>query len=231
MFENQQKCDIFLWFSNTVIKMANKTLSVMMSSDFFWVELLLIWSLSSRLIGQHWIFCPSVSQINLRNWVRILLRSGSPFLRRVINLKSRADHGHSSDVVADTQGHCISGGNEPNLIRVFDVSYVIKKWSSYLPTWLRIFSIVTRLSGLVFKQSPLPVSQYPQCPFWCIPSLFVCKIQNKIKGICVGRESNPDQLLGRQLCWPLYHRRFCFVSEIWGCFLCHYINDAELFRI
>ena len=25
---------------------------------------------------------------------------------------------------------------------------------------------------------------------------------------CVGRESNPDQLLGRQLCWPLYHRRF-----------------------
>ena len=24
---------------------------------------------------------------------------------------------------------------------------------------------------------------------------------------CVGRESNPDQLLGRQLCWPLYHRR------------------------
>ena len=183
MFENQQKCDIFLWFSNTVIKMANKTLSVMMSSDFFWVELLLIWSLSSRLIGQHWIFCPSVSQINLRNWVRILLRSGSPFLRRVINLKSRADHGHSSDVVADTQGHCISGGNEPNLIRVFDVSYVIKKWSSYLPTWLRIFSIVTRLSGLVFKQSPLPVSQYPQCPFWCIPSLFVCKIKKKKKNL------------------------------------------------
>ena len=25
--------------------------------------------------------------------------------------------------------------------------------------------------------------------------------------ICVGRESNPDQLLGRQLCSPLYHRR------------------------
>ena len=27
------------------------------------------------------------------------------------------------------------------------------------------------------------------------------------KNNCVGRESNPDQLLGRQLCWPLYHRR------------------------
>ena len=24
---------------------------------------------------------------------------------------------------------------------------------------------------------------------------------------CVGRESNPGQLLGRQLCSPLYHRR------------------------
>ena len=27
------------------------------------------------------------------------------------------------------------------------------------------------------------------------------------KRACVGRESNPDQLLGRQLCSPLYHRR------------------------
>ena len=29
----------------------------------------------------------------------------------------------------------------------------------------------------------------------------------KIIKTCVGRESNPDQLLGRQLCSPLYHRR------------------------
>ena len=27
------------------------------------------------------------------------------------------------------------------------------------------------------------------------------------KNFCVGRESNPDQLLGRQLCSPLYHQR------------------------
>ena len=27
------------------------------------------------------------------------------------------------------------------------------------------------------------------------------------KNECVGRESNPGQLLGRQLCSPLYHRR------------------------
>ena len=31
---------------------------------------------------------------------------------------------------------------------------------------------------------------------------------NDRKIICVGRESNPGQLLGRQLCSPLYHRRF-----------------------
>ena len=31
--------------------------------------------------------------------------------------------------------------------------------------------------------------------------------QNTEEKYCVGRESNPDQLLGRQLCWPLYHRR------------------------
>ena len=27
------------------------------------------------------------------------------------------------------------------------------------------------------------------------------------KLVCVGRESNPGQLLGRQLCSPLYHQR------------------------
>ena len=29
------------------------------------------------------------------------------------------------------------------------------------------------------------------------------------KLVCVGRESNPGQLLGRQLCLPLYHQRSC----------------------
>ena len=143
MFENQEKSDIFCDFQ-TLWCDKDKTLSVMMSPSF---------SLSCRLIGQHWIFCPSMSQINLRNWVRILLRSGSPFLRRVINLKSRADHGHSDDVVADTQGHCISGGNEPNLIRLFDVSYVVKKviptnfvenlFDSHLTFWSGFQAITT----------------------------------------------------------------------------------------
>ena len=31
---------------------------------------------------------------------------------------------------------------------------------------------------------------------------------------CVSRESNPDQLLGRQLCWPLYHWRLMKTSTI-----------------
>ena len=36
-------------------------------------------------------------------------------------------------------------------------------------------------------------------------SAFACL--KKKKHSCVGRESNPGQLLGRQLCSPLYHRR------------------------
>ena len=32
------------------------------------------------------------------------------------------------------------------------------------------------------------------------------------KNSCVGRESNPDQLLGRQLCSPLHHRRSHLLS-------------------
>ena len=32
-------------------------------------------------------------------------------------------------------------------------------------------------------------------------------LYNKKEKFCVGRESNPGQLLGRQLCSPLYHRR------------------------
>ena len=62
-------------------------------------------------------------------------------------------------------------------------------------------------------------------------SLFVCQVNKKLDNVkkkliisgfsfhsyflnqrendyCVGRESNPGQLLGRQLCSPLYHRRF-----------------------
>ena len=30
---------------------------------------------------------------------------------------------------------------------------------------------------------------------------------SKTESYCVGRESNPGQLLGRQLCSPLYHQR------------------------
>ena len=45
----------------------------------------------------------------------------------------------------------------------------------------------------------------------CLTSSFVLFLLNsevkRKKIYCVGRESNPDQLLGRQLCWPLYHRR------------------------
>ena len=32
--------------------------------------------------------------------------------------------------------------------------------------------------------------------------------QSNKESYCVGRESNSGQLLGRQLCSPLYHRRF-----------------------
>ena len=34
--------------------------------------------------------------------------------------------------------------------------------------------------------------------------------------ICVSRESNPDQLLGRQLCWPLYHWRLLKLRVIYN---------------
>ena len=38
---------------------------------------------------------------------------------------------------------------------------------------------------------------------------------------CVGRESNPGQLLGRQLCSPLYHRRLfhCVIFYLGGSFI------------
>lgn len=34
---------------------------------------------------------------------------------------------------------------------------------------------------------------------------------------CVGRESNPGQLLGRQLCSPLYHQRSCLQPSSCSC--------------
>ena len=34
----------------------------------------------------------------------------------------------------------------------------------------------------------------------------------KKKKMCIGRESNPDLLLGRQQCWPLHHSR----TSCWG---------------
>ena len=54
------------------------------------------------------------------------------------------------------------------------------------------------------------------------------------KNNCVGRESNPDQLLGRQLCWPLYHRRCAdsIAPECTGAsatFTCHvYLSTSHL---
>ena len=42
---------------------------------------------------------------------------------------------------------------------------------------------------------------------------FLENYQNNCHKNCVGRESNPDQLLGRQLCWPLYHRRIVSLME------------------
>ena len=56
------------------------------------------------------------------------------------------------------------------------------------------------------------------------------KKKNKLS--CVGRESNPGQLLGRQLCSPLYHRRLaehilvvtvrtnCAVVAAWATLIC-----------
>ena len=38
--------------------------------------------------------------------------------------------------------------------------------------------------------------------------------QSNKKSYCVGRESNSGQLLGRQLCSPLYHRRFDVGLEV-----------------
>ena len=35
-------------------------------------------------------------------------------------------------------------------------------------------------------------------------------VREKMVELCVGRESNPSQLLGRQLCLPIYHRLFIF---------------------
>ena len=37
-------------------------------------------------------------------------------------------------------------------------------------------------------------------------------VQNYRQKLCDGRESNPGQLLGRQLCSPLYHHRSVYIS-------------------
>ena len=49
------------------------------------------------------------------------------------------------------------------------------------------------------------------CKCWCERDLFK-SLDIKKKRTCVGRESNPGQLLGRQLCSPLYHRRWVMIE-------------------
>ncbi len=50
-----------------------------------------------------------------------------------------------------------------------------------------------------------------------VRACYIVKSENTLwKEKCVGRESNPGQLLGRQLCSPLYHRRLfqsCSLSQ------------------
>ena len=48
---------------------------------------------------------------------------------------------------------------------------------------------------------------------------------------CDGRESNPGQLLGRQLCSPLYHHRWIYCSVLVlaapvGFFQCHVFRES-----
>ena len=52
----------------------------------------------------------------------------------------------------------------------------------------------------------LPQKRTPWLRGMCQKASIQNKMQKK-KNVCVGRESNPGQLLGRQLCSPLYHRR------------------------
>src|SRR4029434_810464 len=41
----------------------------------------------------------------------------------------------------------------------------------------------------------------------------ICRLVQRIDA-CVGRESNPGQLLGRQLCSPLYHQRYTYDKKV-----------------
>ena len=137
----------------------------------------IIWSVPVLwLIGQQRILRSSLSQINLRNWVTTPIRSGSLRLRRVINLKSRADQGHSE--AADTQGQRIpADGNEPNLVRKVYVSYISIPVLSTLHTYFVEYFPDPLTDWVIFVAiTATPVSQYPQCPFWCIPSVFASKI-------------------------------------------------------
>lgn len=48
--------------------------------------------------------------------------------------------------------------------------------------------------------------------FWSTTHCFCSLAEEKLG--CVGRESNPGQLLGRQLCSPLYHQRICLRASL-----------------
>ena len=48
--------------------------------------------------------------------------------------------------------------------------------------------------------------------FWSTTHCFCSLAEEKLG--CVGRESNPGQLLGRQLCSPLYHQRICLCASL-----------------
>ena len=47
---------------------------------------------------------------------------------------------------------------------------------------------------------------------------------------CVGRESNPGQLLGRQLCSPLYHQRMCCISVSETLGNCNVMHGISIFN-
>ena len=59
---------------------------------------------------------------------------------------------------------------------------------------------------------------------------YSCSLNQTRKDYCVGRESNPGQLLGRQLCSPLYHRRFDLGIELTNVYFLWNLDRAN-FRI
>ena len=48
---------------------------------------------------------------------------------------------------------------------------------------------------------------------------------------CIGRESNPGQLLGKQLCYPLYHQRIQGTVQMFECSVAIYMGDVELWHL